>query len=75
MITIILDGKKIRVTKVQRNFIIGFRLLGLVLSFISVLFLAWVFISYFNVVFNNLSPETISNIWDWNFFKVMFPAR
>lgn len=31
--------------------------------------LVWFGISYFNVIFNNLtSPE---KIWDWNFFKVM----
>lgn len=32
----------------------------------------WVFISWLNVAFNNSSPETICNIWSWNFFNVFF---
>lgn len=32
----------------------------------------WVFISWLNVAFNNCSPETIGNIWSWNFFVVFF---
>lgn len=39
---------------------------------VMVMFIAWVFISWLNVVFNNSSPETIQNIWSWNFFKVFF---
>ena len=37
-----------------------------------VMFIVWVFISWLNVGFNNSSPETIQNIWSWNFFKVFF---
>lgn len=75
MITIIVDGKKMRVTKLQRDIIIATRLLGLLLTVVCAIGLGWVIISYFNVVVNNLSPETVSNIWDWNFFKVLFPAK
>lgn len=32
----------------------------------------WVVISWLNVGFNNASPETINNIWTWNFFQVFF---
>lgn len=75
MITIIVDGKKMRVTKLQRDIIIATRLLGLLLTVVCAIGLGWVIISYFNVVVNNLSPETVSNIWDWNFFEVLFPVR
>lgn len=39
---------------------------------IMVMFIAWAFISWLNIGFNNSSPETIQNIWSWNFFKVFF---
>lgn len=35
-------------------------------------FFAWVMLSWFNVVSNNMSPEGVQFIWDWNFFKVFF---
>lgn len=75
MVTIILDGKKKRVTKFQRNLIIFGRLLGLFFTFISLLVIGWMIISFFNVLNNNISPETVSNIWNWNFFKVVFPIK
>ncbi len=75
MITIMVDGKKMRVTKLQRDIMIATRLLGLLLTVVCAIGLGWVIISYFNVVLNNLSPETVNNIWDWNFFKVLFPAK
>jgi len=75
MYTMTVNGKRRKVTKVQRNIIISFRLFYLLLMVVSIAFIGWVIISYFNVICNNLSPETISNIWDWNFFKVLFPAK
>lgn len=39
---------------------------------IMIMIIVWVFISWLNVVFNNISPETIQNIWSWNFFKLLF---
>ena len=39
---------------------------------VMVMFIVWLFISWLNVGFNNQSPETIQNIWSWNFFKVFF---
>ena len=75
MYTMTVNGKRRKVTKVQRNIIISFRLFYLLLMVVSIAFIGWVTISYFNVICNNLSPETISNIWDWNFFKVLFPAK
>lgn len=72
MRTIILDGKKKRVTELQRNLIIFSRLAFLFLVFISLLTMCWMVISFFNVVNNNISPESVKNIWDWNFFKVIF---
>ena len=38
---------------------------------VMVMFIVWIFISWLNVGFNNQSPETIQNIWSWNFFTVM----
>ena len=38
---------------------------------ISLAFIAWVLLSWLNVAFNNCSPETIKNIWDWNFFVIL----
>ena len=42
--------------------------------FMTILVMAfiWVFASWLNVGFNNQSPETVQNIWAWNFFKVFF---
>lgn len=37
-----------------------------------IMMLIWIFVSWLNVGFNNQSPETIKNIWDWNFFRVFF---
>ena len=37
-----------------------------------IMFIVWIFASWLNVGFNNSSPETIQNIWSWNFFKVFF---
>ena len=37
-----------------------------------VMALIWIFISWLNVGFNNQSPETVQNIWAWNFFNVFF---
>lgn len=34
--------------------------------------IVWFFASWLNVVMNNSDPETIKNIWDFNFFKVIF---
>ena len=39
---------------------------------VMVIFIVWMIISWLNVGFNNQSPETIQNIWSWNFFKVFF---
>lgn len=38
---------------------------------IMILLLVWMVISWLNVGFNNSSPETIQNIWSWNFFVVV----
>lgn len=50
-----------------------------ILSLIKIIIIAaivafdiWVFISWLNVGFNNCSPETVKNIWSWNFFNVCF---
>ena len=37
---------------------------------IMILLLVWMVISWLNVGFNNY-PNTIKNIWDWNFFVVV----
>ena len=39
---------------------------------VMVIFIIWMIISWLNVGFNNSNPETIQNIWSWNFFKVFF---
>lgn len=43
--------------------------LMIVINVICITFLAWIFISWVNVVANNIdSPE---KIWDWNAFTVL----
>lgn len=32
----------------------------------------WLVASWLNVAFNNCCPETVGNIWSWNFFTVFF---
>lgn len=39
---------------------------------IFIFVIVWFFASWLNVVMNNSDPETIKNIWDFNFFKVIF---
>ena len=39
---------------------------------VSVAFLLWVGVSYFNVIAHNMEPGQSALIWDWNFFKVFF---
>lgn len=56
--------------KTRKSFTI-LSLIKIILITAVVLFDIWVFISWLNVAFNNCSPETIENIWSWNFFTVM----
>lgn len=39
---------------------------------IMLVLFTWVFASWLNIVFNNTSPEQVSNQWSWNFFRVLF---
>ena len=39
---------------------------------IVAMMLIWIFVSWVNVAMNNTSPDTIANIWSFNFFKVFF---
>lgn len=59
------NKKKIRKNRIAR--IISFSVF-----FVSLAFLVWVMASWVNVYSNNMSPESIQNIWDLNFFKVFF---
>ena len=43
-----------------------------VLFVLSIIFLAWVFISWTNVIAHNTQPGGYELIWNWNFFKVFF---
>ncbi len=43
-----------------------------ILFVLSILFLAWVFFSWANVVAHNTQPGGYELIWNWNFFKVFF---
>ena len=43
-----------------------------VLFILSIVFLAWVFFSWANVVAHNTEPGGYELIWNWNFFKVFF---
>lgn len=57
--------KKIRKNRIAR--IISFSVF-----FVSLAFLIWVMASWVNVYSNTMLPETVQNIWDFNFFKVLF---
>lgn len=59
------NKKKIRKNRIAR--IISFSVF-----FVSLAFLVWVMASWVNVYSNTMSPETVQNIWDFNFFKVLF---
>lgn len=49
------------------------KILKAIISILSIAFIAWCFISWMNVAFNNSSPETVKNIWEWNLFVVTLP--
>ena len=57
----------------MKNLINVLEIIAAAISFVSFVFVAWVFLSWLNVAFNNCSPETIKNIWDWNFFVILCP--
>lgn len=56
--------------KIRKNRIV--RILSFFVFFVSLAFLIWVMASWVNVYSNTMSPETVQNIWDFNFFKVLF---
>lgn len=56
--------------KIRKNRIV--RILSFSVFFVSLAFLIWVMASWVNVYSNTMSPETVQNIWDFNFFKVLF---
>ena len=56
--------------KIRKNRIV--RILLFSVFFVSLAFLIWVMASWVNVYSNTMSPETVKNIWDFNFFKVLF---
>lgn len=43
-----------------------------VIFMISLIFVIWVGVSYFNVISHNIEPGQSALIWNWNFFKVFF---
>ena len=57
-------------TKARVNMVVN--IIQNVLFVLSILFLAWVFFSWANVVAHNMEPGGYELIWDWNFFKVFF---
>lgn len=62
--------KKISKKKIRKNRIA--RIISFSVFFVSLAFLIWVMASWVNVYSNTMSPETVQNIWDFNFFKVLF---
>ena len=56
--------------KIRKNRIV--RILSFFVFFVSLAFFIWVMASWVNVYSNTMSPETVQNIWDFNFFKVLF---
>lgn len=47
-----------------------FKLIKIIFFAAIILFDIWFFASWFNIGFNNSSPELIANQWSWNFFNV-----
>lgn len=54
-----------RKKKAFSNFIMNF------FTVLGCIMIAWMFLSWVNVICNNTTPGGFERIWDWNFFKVM----
>lgn len=54
-------------TKIKRNNIKMGNVIKLITCTLSLIFIIWVIISWFNVLYTNLDP--LKDCWNWNFFK------